>query len=213
MGHFANEDWVDFVREVGNDEKRQKMDEHLNSGCETCRATLHFWEETNRNAAREASYQPPDKLLRTVKGMGALYLSRPTRSSFAALAELIMDSSRPAAVAGVRSNGIAPWLLLYKSGSVNIDLRIEQVPSSNRVSLVGQVLDLSKSNQMIAEVPVAVVFEGGEMEKTTTNEFGEFQLEFEPASQLYLTVEIAKRKEIWVPLNRSTHEHPQGIWF
>jgi hypothetical protein len=212
MEHFVSEDWVDFARRVGNQEKRKVMEEHLNSGCQECRATLSFWEETQQSAAREALYAPPDHLLRAVKGWGALRLSSPTRSRFATLADLIMDSSRAAATAGVRSGEMAPWLLLYKAGSVNIDLRVDQIPSSNRVSIVGQVLDLSALNQMIAGAPVAAIVEGSEAQNTVTNEFGEFQLEMEARPQVCLAVQVTNEREIWVPLDSSKREHSQGTW-
>jgi hypothetical protein len=212
MEHFVSADWVDFARRVGSREKRKAMEEHLNSGCEDCRATLSFWEQTQRNAAREAFYEPPDHLLRAVNGWGALRLSRPTRSRFVALADLSMDSSRAATTAGLRSGGIAPRLLLYKSGSVNIDLRVDQIPSSNRVSIVGQVLDLSASNQMIAGAPVAAIFDGAEAQNTVTNEFGEFQFEMEARSKVCLAVEVTSEREIWVPLDSSKRDHPQETW-
>jgi hypothetical protein len=212
MEHFVSEDWVDFARKVGSQEKHKTMEEHLNSGCEACRATLNFWEETQRNAAREVLYEPPNHLLRAVNGLGALRLSGSTRSRFATFAELIMDSSRAATTAGVRSGEIAPWLLLYKAGSVNIDLRVDQVPSSNRMSIVGQVLDLSAPNQMIAGVLVAAILEGGTAQSTVTNQFGEFQLEMEARSQVCLAVQVTNEKEIWVQLDSSKREHPQGTW-
>lgn len=212
MEHFVSEDWVDFARKVASQEKRKVMEEHLNSGCETCRTALNFWEETQRSAIREPLYEPPNHLLCTVKGLGALHLSRPTRSRFVSLAQLVMDSSRAAAQAGVRSSEIAPWLLLYKDGSVNIDLRVDQIPSSNRVSIVGQVLDLSAPNQMIAGASVAAILEGGGTLGTMTNEFGEFHLELEARPQVYLAVQVTEDKEIWVPLDPSKREHPQGTW-
>jgi hypothetical protein len=210
MEHLVNEDWVDFARNVGSPEKRKAMEEHLNSGCQECRATLTFWEQTQRSAALEASYEPPNHVLRAVNGLGALRLSRPESSPLVAFAKLIMDSSRTPATAGVRSGEIAPWLLLYKEGTVNIDLRVDQVPSSNRISIVGQVLDLATPNQMIAGIPVAAIFDGGEAHSTITNEFGEFELEMEARSQLCLAVQVTNEKEIWVPLDSSKRERPQG---
>src|SRR5580698_3695442 len=111
MEHLVNEDWVDVARNVGSPEKRKAMEEHLNSGCQECRATLTFWEQTQRSAALEASYEPPNHVLRAVNGLGALRLSRPESSPLVAFAKLIMDSSRTPATAGVRSGEIAPWLL------------------------------------------------------------------------------------------------------
>ena len=211
MDHFASEDWVDFSRNLGSSEKRQAMEEHLKSDCQDCRAALLFWTETAKTAAREALYEPPQGTLRCVKAMGAMYLSRPERPRFA-LAELVMDSSQAAAMAGVRSTGTAPSLLLYKFGSVNIDLRIEKIPASKRISIIGQVMDAAKAGEMSANIQVAAMFDDGDIHKTRTNEFGEFQLELEPAPEMYLAVHIDKRMEIWLPLKRSRGENPQSTW-
>jgi hypothetical protein len=214
MEHFASEDWADFVRKAGSKETQQAMEEHLKSGCETCRAALHFWSKAIRMASREGSYAPPTNVVRTAKAMrGLLNLARPTHSRMVALADLILDSSLPTAAAGVRSSGTGPWLLLYRCGSVNIDLRVDQIPASGRISIVGQVLNSSKTSQMLANIPVAAVFEDGRIQKTTTNKLGEFHLECEAVSQLYLSMHLDKRMEIWVPLNRSKDEHLQGARF
>ena len=214
MEHFAAEDWSDFARKIGSREKHAAMEEHLNSGCESCRAAKGFWIETTRMASREASYEPPTNVVRSVKAMqGLLHLARPRHSSIVALADLIMDSSRHGPAMGVRSSGTGPLLLLYRCGSVNIDLRVEEIPASGRISIVGQLLDSSKADQMIANIPVAAVFEHGDIQKTTTNKFGEFQLECESVSKLYLSMHLDKQMEIWVPLNRSKDEHLQGARF
>lgn len=214
MEHFATEDWADFVRKVVSGEKQRAMEAHMNSGCKTCRAAMDFWNETTRMASREASYEPPNNVVRSVKAMqGLLHLAGPTHSRTVALADLIMDSSLPAAAVGVRSSGTGPRQLLYRCGTVNIDVRVEEIPASGRISIVGQVLDSAKTSQMIANIQVAVVFEDGDIQKTTTNKFGEFQLECETVSHLYLAMRLDKRMEVWVPLNRSKHEHLQGIRF
>jgi len=203
MEHFAAEEWVDFAREVGANEKQQAMEKHLNSGCEACRAALNFWTDTTRNASQEASYEPPSYILRNVKAMSALYLSLPGGSSSVGLARLIMDSSWHEAAAGVRSAGALPSQLLYKFGTMNIDLRIEQIPASRRISIIGQVLDVSTKRLMIADAQVVPLYERGDAQITTTNEFGEFELECESVSNMYLAVRLDKRMEIWVPLNQS----------
>jgi len=213
VAHFETEEWIDFARKLGSAEKRQSMQQHLGSGCATCKATLQFWEGITQSASREASYQPPDYLVRRAKGMGAIRQIRAFRSPFAILAELVMDSSRLPAAAGLRSTGQAPLLLLYRAGQVNIDIRFEEVPTSNRISVVGQVLDLSKPKQPVANVQVAIVCVDAEIGKAKTNQFGEFQMEYEAKSQVELIVRISDDKEIIVPLSQSMSKHPGGILY
>ena len=211
--HFEPEDWIDYTRKLETAEKRQTMEHHLSSGCNICSASLLFWSGIAQAASREASYQPPNDVVRIAKAMGAMQQIKPSRSPFTVFAELVMDSSRLPAAAGFRSSGLAPWLLLYRAGSVNIDLRFEEVPASSRVSVVGQVVDLSKADQPIAGARVAVFSVDSEMEKTATNKFGEFHLEFEPKSQMHFTIKITDDKEIFVPLKRSMPEFPGGVLY
>jgi hypothetical protein len=53
---------------------------------------------------------------------------------------------------------------------------------SERISIVGQVLDLSTENQMIANARVAVVSEGSQRHGAYANEFGEFSAGVRAAS-------------------------------
>src|SRR5262249_33615024 len=106
MDHFASKDWVDFARSASSPQ-RAEMEEHLGSGCESCRAALDFWNQITLSAAREAAYEPPEGALRSVKAMGAFHLSKARRNRIC-IAELVMDSLQSFATAGVRSAGLEP---------------------------------------------------------------------------------------------------------
>jgi hypothetical protein len=200
MGHFETEEWIDFVRKLGETEKRTAMEEHLISGCEECHATQEFWARVTNEILREASYEPPDRLAQTAKALWSLRQMPAALSTFVVLAELVRDSFRMPAPAGVRSAGLAPQSLLYRAGQVHIALSVEEV--SGQLSIVGQVIDMSRPNEEVADAQVTVVGAAtGERKAATTNEFGEFHLQFEPAGHVYIAVKVTHEKEILVPLD------------
>jgi len=67
---------------------------------------------------------------------------------------------------------------------------------SQRVTLVGQVLDAAKPEPHLSSVPVVLQNLAGLMGMAKTNEWGEFRFEFnfEPG----LSLEIGARKNYWV---------------
>ncbi len=134
------EDWVDFVRDVLAPEQKMVMQHHLDTGCARCSKNLQLWRQVRTLAAHETTYHPPEEVVRFVKGSFALNRPLATRSRRTRLAQLVLDSFRQPALAGARATGQSPRQLLYRTGTLLIDLRMERL-SGSRLSLVGQVLD------------------------------------------------------------------------
>ena len=89
---------------------------------------------------------------------------------------------------GVRGAGAATGHLLFEEGNWLLDLHVKPQAESNLVSVAGQILERQQSEPSYAGFTVAVLREKVELARTTTNQFGEFQLEFSPAGGLLLTV-------------------------
>jgi DNA-binding response OmpR family regulator len=94
---------------------------------------------------------------------------------------------------GVRGAEAATCHLLFEEGNWLLDLHVKPQAESNLVSLAGQILERQQSEPSYAGFTVAVRREKVELACTTTNQFGEFQLEFSPASDLLLTVVLEDR--------------------
>jgi hypothetical protein len=56
--------------------------------------------------------------------------------------------------------------------------------------VAGQILDRAESLRVYANSSVAVLRQMAELARTTTNDLGEFQLEFPPDDNLMLTVHL-----------------------
>lgn len=196
MRHFSLEQWADFARGVVGEDKKAAMQEHLESGCKPCANVLSIWTHVRQVAGRESAYQPPENVIRTVKGMGAIHL-RPAKSS---VARLLFDSSRSPVVAGVRSTSTVARQLLYGVGPYRIDVRMEPRMDSDKISLVGQVLNSAEPTKHAADVPVALLKGQKMIGQSQTNAFGEFHLECDLERRLQLLLTLPHGAEVRIPL-------------
>jgi hypothetical protein len=189
--HAADEEWVDFARGLGDDVRRGELQAHLASGCRRCAATLDLWQSAVAVSRRDRAYEPPDALVRQLRG--SFSLSRPAKVP-SLVATLVFDSFRKAAPAPVRTASVeGPRQLFYRAGRFAVRLRTEQEPSTGRVSLVGQVIDEQKPDDFMPGVTV-MVFSGSEaIDRTLTNRLGEFAFEGAPAHEpLQLAIGLAR---------------------
>src|SRR5207245_760053 len=123
MTHYSVDKWSDYVRGLAPAEEQRNMDCHLESGCENCKKVEGMWRATMKLAKKEIDYQPPDSALRFVMGQfGPTGLGGKLRPT-ARVAQLIFDSYRQPLPAGVRASLAAPWQLIYRSGTILVDVR------------------------------------------------------------------------------------------
>jgi CheY-like chemotaxis protein len=117
------------------------------------------------------------------------------------VARLISDSFRDPLPAGVRGLHDRSRRLLYAAGSLRVDLLIEpEAGASNRLTLAGQILDSAKPERKFDAVPVTLQGWKGATAQATTEEFGEFHLDFNFESNVSLQIRIAETNCITVPL-------------
>jgi CheY-like chemotaxis protein len=116
------------------------------------------------------------------------------------VARLISDSFRDPLPAGVRGLHDQSRRLLYAAGSITVDLLIEPKAGSNRVALVGQILDSAKPDRRFDGVPVTLQGWKSSVARTTAEEFGEFHLDFNFESNISLEIRIADTNCITIPL-------------
>lgn len=200
MDHFAIHAWVDFARGVLPPKQKLAMQQHLNEGCAECGKLLKNWELMTNFFAREQFYRPSDAVVRQVKAQFTINRPVPARSRLAEMAEMIFDSLVQPAPQGVRSAGASPRQLIYRKGDCCIDMRIEHKSGSGRIALVGQVLDSGAANRGLENIPVLLLNAGYLVEQTATNRFGEFQLEFEAAENLQLSIAMKRSNSFVVPI-------------
>lgn len=196
MRHFSLAKWADFARGVVAKGQRETMQAHLDSGCTRCTEAAKTWERVRDVAKRERSYEPPKSATQMAKSLLVLH-GRPGKSSGL---RLLFDSQQNPMVAGVRSTVTTSRQMLYGFGAYRIDLRMEPVMDSDKVSLVGQVLNAADPVKTGAHVTVALLRGRKVLAESHTNSLGEFQLECSLEGPLQLHLTLPRERDIKIPL-------------
>jgi hypothetical protein len=198
MKHYSNEEWGDFANGTVSPLQKQAMVEHLNSKCEKCNALASVWQKIQRAAAQEHLFQPPADIVHLVKSEFANSGYGKEPGLLGVLAELIFDSAQKQALAGVRSVGAQSRQMLFHSNPFQIDVKIESKVGEPRLSVTGQLMDVSKPDSIGKGVLMTLSNRRGQTIQTTTNDFGEFHAEIENRGDLEITFLAADGKPIVV---------------
>lgn len=179
------------------------MQKHIDDGCSQCSATLQTWESVLSVAEKESILTPPADVVRVVK-------------SFAATPEashgvrLVFDSDLQPAHAGIRGS-ISARQLLYQTHDYYVDLRLEPRRESDRACLVGQVMHRSGKDWVARGIAVRLKTGNLPLAETTANQFGEFQFDFEAATDLCVSIVQDQDTEVVLPLSnvhvKSLNQH------
>jgi hypothetical protein len=197
--HFSEASWADFARNLVSGSTKMTMQRHLDDGCEKCTATLQTWESVLSVAERESVLTPPDDVVRIVKAFAAV----PEASTGV---RLVFDSNLQPAPAGIRGS-IAARQLLYQTDQYYVDLRLEPRRESDRGCLVGQVMNRSGKDWVAQGIAVRLKTGNLPVAETTANQFGEFQFDFEAASDLCISIVQDQDTEVVLPLS-NVHVKP-----
>jgi len=192
--HFDETSWADFARGLVPDKAKMTMQRHLDDGCNRCAATLAIWRGVVAMAETERAQTPPANIVRVVKSQFAA-IAPAAKSGF----RLLFDSNLAPVTAGIRGS-VAARQFLYETDDYYIDLRLEPRRESERACLVGQVLNRAGKERAAKGVAVRVKEGQSPIMETSTNQFGEFQLEIEAADGLYISVSRDKGHEVILPL-------------
>jgi hypothetical protein len=193
MNHFSEQSWADEVRGF---QPAQGMAAHLAAGCSVCKAAFGFWRRMHLMAAEEVSFAPAKDLVRLVK----LQFAGGATAEKWSLANLLFDSISQPLVAGLRGSAAAARQMVYEAEGLTVDLRLDRVVPSRKVSVVGQILENRVPPEPLFGAPVVLWTEEGLLIATTeANSYGEFQLEFEPQDRLRLTARVGRRR-VQIPL-------------
>ena len=182
MKHFSEAEWADFARRLVTADARREMQKHLDDGCDKCKAEVEIWQSVLAIAGEESVFTPPADVVRVVKSQFAAANTQLSRG-----VRLVFDSALQPATAGVRGS-VAARQFLYETDEYYIDLRLEPRAAENQACLVGQVLN--RSGEQRAPQGVAVYLQEGKqaIAETSTNQFGEFQLEFDASRIIWLAI-------------------------
>jgi hypothetical protein len=190
--HFSEAQWADFARDLVAPTMRATMQQHLDSGCKDCGMILSSLQHVYDFAKQEPGSTPPLDTVRIVKSQFVA-----ASGLVSGRVRLLFDSLLQPAMAGVRGS-ISARQFLFETDELYIDLRL--APQAERLSLVGQIMDRAQSKQAVEGLTVQVHKGDAQLIGTSTNQFGEFQLEFDAAGDLYISIGQIEKQPIVLPL-------------
>jgi len=208
MHHYDFEKWIDFARGVAPDALRKSMEEHLKTGCQECSGEFATWKTFYAFSNGESRFEPPRDLVQSVKLAFAPRSTPATHSRAREFAKLIFDSFAQPQLQGVRSTSTTHRQLVYRAGSLMIDMSLRPLENSSRRSLTGQVVDAERADTQMDAVHVHLLSGRKELAHTHTDRFGEFYLEYDPERDLQLSLEVGPTKDVFVPLDDSLWRIP-----
>lgn len=200
MEHFSEQSWADYTRGFRASANELGIQAHLAAGCLNCRSHQTFWGRLQTMAQAEASFAPPENLVRLVKLQMAAEAAAKAAKEDAVCenwtaANLLFNSYSQALASGIRGSGATSWQVVYQAAGLTIDLRFDRKPQSATISVVGQILDRRVPREPVDGAGVMLLSElGTPVAATAANEFGEFHLECAPQDRLQLTAIIGNRK-------------------
>lgn len=118
------------------------------------------------------------------------------------VAQLIFDSFRLPLPIGVRGSPEPGRQLAYQHQNKIVDLLIEPREETGRVSLAGQVMGAGMRKGENSGLPVLLIDRMQTLARTATNQFGEFQLEFDVVENLGLQIRLGEGSWASIPLGR-----------
>ena len=198
--HYRPEQWVDFVNGNLPTEQMKAMQEHLDSKCKNCSELVRIWRKVKQAARREAAYEAPESTIQHVRAAFGLHAQSRRQKRRFEIPRLVFDSLWQPAVSGVRSASTTPRQVLFRAGEVEIEMRIEPEPLSERVNIAGQVHKVAQQGAEMAEILVHISKGKEVIAETKTNRFGEFQVSFVPDAGLQVWFGVGKGRDLSVPL-------------
>lgn len=211
MKHFGLTEWVDFARGLVSQSQASQMKDHLTAGCSECEELADFCRKMSRVSEESSVGKIPDSV---VKRAQAIFPDRFTglgKGAVRLAVELIYDSFLVPAPAGLRASWQVGWQALYRAGDCSLDLRIEPELHSSRAAVIGQISNHTIPDIQMAGIPVRLKSGRLVVAETESNQFGEFQMEYEQQTRLQLCVYLdGGLRCIQVPLKKFDSDKPAG---
>ncbi len=216
MKHFTPEQWADFARGLVGKKDKSLMQNHLEE-CKECEKEASLWWRVVQTARHQTTVEPSEGAVRYAKAIFAA--NRPSEQARESFAQLLFDSMKTPALAGVRSATTGPRQMLFGLGDHRIDLRMEPQIDTDNVMIIGQVLDAANPGRVFRNVPISLHLGDKLVATSQTNEFGEFELECRLAGRLQLSATLPQGQRISLALvepaapaldSSSYHSDPKG---
>ena len=211
MKHYGVREWVDFARRVGALAEQVAMASHLEEGCDECGQLARFCQQLAGVASVMSRERVPEKVTRCARAIFPARQASGWKRAIRVPVELVYDSFLVPIPVGLRASWQVGWQAMYRAGDCSVDLRIDPDARSSRATLTGQVSSHVLPNRPMRDIPVCLRSGKRTVAETLSNQFGEFQLEYDQKGQLELCIELDGRsRRILAPLRRIARTDETG---
>lgn len=164
--------------------------------------TFRTWRLVTDIGRTEASYEPPDSLVRWARALYPQQWRQKPKSRSVQVAALIFDSFREPLPVGVRTLAQPTRQLYFMAANYYVDLRIEGGRAAGPASLVGQVLSHPAASQTfsVEKLPVTLSSGKASLAHTVTNNLGEFHFELDSRKSHHISIVVSEELALVVPL-------------
>jgi len=211
MKHYCVAEWVDYARGLVSGQDSQAMGSHLRSGCPECQEMADFCRGLSEVRSQMEASVPPEWLVRNAKALFPMQAVRELKPATRIAAKLIYDSFLAPDPVGLRATWQIGWQALYQAGDCSLDLRVEPELTSTRAAVIGQISNHVAPGNKMENIPVYLKSGKSVVAETRSNQFGEFQIEYEQQGRLQLCVFLEDgAKSFQVPLKKFAAEKALG---
>ena len=198
MRHIPQESLAEFVRETLPSADSRMVQDHA-AECRECSEVIGMFRKIAQVGGKEHLYEPPAGIVRAVK---AYFETQQDRAHHpVGLIELLFDSLAQPVAAGARAASVASARqLLYRVGTVYVDMRVDSEVNSENAALVGQMLDSAHPGHPVAGVPVVLMDGRKNVASTISNNNGEFHLAFSIKNNLRLSITVGDTSPVYLPI-------------
>ncbi len=187
MRHIKIENLVNYVDGVALDVDKVSVETHL-TACNECAELKQELQILMMRLQEDSSLEPPAELLQWGINLFQPVMQPKTGPVRRLIASLVFDTFDQPMLAGMRRVGTPPRQLLFRAGDVDVDVKIEAMEASDRISLIGQVL--SADTKFFDNTPIKLESRGLVRYHTKTNVVGEFSFDEVPKDTYHLSVDL-----------------------
>jgi hypothetical protein len=203
MKHYGIAQWVDYARGLITEPAGAAMQIHLSEGCSECREVADFCVKLSAVCNEMSANPVPDWVVRNARSIFPARVPEAPRRVFRMPIELVYDSFLVPAPAGLRATWQVGWQAMYRAGDCSLDLRIEPELYSSRAAVIGQISNHTVPGNRMENIPVYLKAGRLIVAETRSNQFGEFQMEYEQQGRLQLCVYLEDGSKCFqVPLKK-----------
>ncbi len=198
-------EWCDYVRGVGDPQRKERLSELLASGPAAARDTIAAFSQVLATARADQLQEPPAYALRCAYSLSSTRPSGRRESGFTDRAfQVVFDSLRDALPAGSRRLHSAHRQLVIESAEIQLDLKIERETDPGQTVVVGQVIDRQDGDpRPLRQVPVLLFSATRVVGRALSGPFGEFQADGLREDPVSLCLLISDDERLRVPLDEA----------